>query len=237
MKPKLVVAIVLACLFTIVAIISGINHFPKITIGHAQSQDPARQSFTFEGMAQRALARGSNTVKLETTVEGIDVASLDDALAKYSVIVVRPTYAQSFRAGDLSIETWYKLRVIETISQKPYVPPCDSCGSPSNPLSGVPAPAADEFLSYETGGTLIVNGVTFVETAGLPLLFASNTYVLFSNINPANKVATVVGGGFKLSADNSTLVPLDIGDSPSCIVTGVSSRFGNSLNQLRAALN
>ena len=236
MKPKLVFAIVVAVLLTALVVMNGSNGLSRFGVGHAQSPDPARQSFTMEGMAQRALARGSNTITLETTVEGIDVASLDDALAKYSVIVATPTYAQSYRVGD-SIETWYKLRTLETISQRSYVPPCDSCGSPSAIPGGVPAPAADEVLSSQIGGTLVVSGVTFTETAGIPLLISGSSYVLFVNINPANKVATVVGGGFALSADGNTLAPLDTSDSPSSIVTGVSLRFGNSLNQLRAALN
>jgi hypothetical protein len=236
MKPKLILAIVIAVLLTALLVINGSNRLSGFFVGHAQSSDPERQAFTLEGQAQRALATGANTVTLETTVDGIDVANLDDAMAKYSVIVVRPTYAQSFRAGD-SIESWYKLRVVETVSQRTYLPPCSSCGSASAPPGGVPAPAADELLSSQIGGTLVVSGVTFTETGGIPLLQPDISYVLFVNINPANKVATVVGGGFYLAADGNSLTPLDTDDSPSTIVTGVASRFGNSLNQLRAALN
>jgi hypothetical protein len=180
---------------------------------------------------------GGNQVSIDTQIESIDVASLDDAISKYSVLVVHPNYAQSFRVRECSLETWYKLQVTETISSRGYVSPCPTCAQPSSAPAGVPAPSSGEILSSEVGGRISVNGVSVIQATSIPLLSVSNTYVVFANVNPNNHVATIIGGGFLLSSDGNTLVPLDKTDSPSHIVTEVASRYGNSLNQLRAALN
>jgi hypothetical protein len=228
MRNKLVILITLALAVTTLTVF-------RLAGSHAQSPSP-RDNFTFEGLAQRAIADGQNAVELVTTIHEIPVASLDDALSKYSVIVVQPNYIQHFRSGDLSITTWNKLKVTETLSQKPYIAPCSSCASPpTSAPSGFPAPAADEILTPEAGGTIVVNGVTFEQSTDLPFFTTGKKYVLFVNLNSANRIATVVGGGFEVAANNDTLIPLDTSDDPSPIVTGVASRFGNSLAQLRAA--
>lgn len=238
MNRKLTLLIFLAVLVTAFTIIGGrINSGSLIRwSSHAQTSSPA-DNFTFEGLAARAQADGQTTVELLTHINEIDVDSFDDALSNYSVLIVQPTAIQSFRSGDQSIETWYKLNVVRTISQRAYVAPCGTCGAPpSAPPSGFPAPAAGEILTTEVGGTLVINGVTFAQSTDLPFFAPSETYVLFVNLNPTNNIATVLGGGFKVMPDGDTLSPLDTSDSPSVIVTGVASRFNNSLSQLRAAL-
>ncbi len=228
MKNKLALLVALAVVGTAATVFRSAG-------SQAQTSSP-RDKFTFEGAAQRATADGQTTVELITSIKEIHVSSLDDALAKYSVVVAQPNYIQSLRDGDFNIITWNKMLLLETLSLKPYVAPCSTCSaSPASPPLVYPNTQSDEIRVPERGGTIDVSGVTFVQISDIPFFTYGKKYVLFVNINPSNRNATVIGGGFEVAADGNTLLPLDTSDSPSPIITGVASRFNNSLSQLRAA--
>ncbi|HYE16099.1 MAG TPA: hypothetical protein VD968_16795 [Pyrinomonadaceae bacterium] len=234
MKTRLTLLAVAAVLGTAWTIFFAMPGSPRLRPAQAQGQDPGF-NFTFEGLAQRAISDGQPAVKISTTIDDIDVTTLDDAMARYSVITVQPSLVAPYRTGDLTIESWSKMTITETLSSRPFVPPCESCAQPPPKPGDFPDANWNEILTSEVGGTISVNGVTFTQTTGIPLFNANEQYVLFVNINPSNRVATVIGGGFRL-LPGGYMSPLDTSDNQSVIVTEVAARFNNSLDQLRAAL-
>lgn len=104
--------------------------------------------FTLSGRAAAAAAQGELFVDLTMSGDSDSVASLDDAFTRYTVSVGEPVLTRSYVIDDIGIATWYKVRVSETLSQKPLFQ-CSNCGALS-----MPDPPSDLlpslFLNYDS---------------------------------------------------------------------------------------
>jgi hypothetical protein len=191
---------------------------------------------TLDWYAQEAQQNG---LTVETFFAGVteyvQPASWDAVLAQYSLIVVEPLESRSYPTfRDHSIETWYRFRIVETLSSRPLSrslrpPPGDFLPTQAN-----------EIVLYKYGGTLVRNGIvlTAIDPEYPQFSFTSppTRYLLAAEINSATGTASLLMGQFGVfTIDGSgTLTPLNP-DNP--FQQDISSRYGNSLDQLRAALN
>ena len=198
-------------------------------------------ALTLSGQAAAAAAQGETFVTIMTSANFNSVDTLDDAFARYTVSVGEPILSQSYVIDDIGIGTWYKVRVSETLSQKPVFQ-CSTCGPltlPDPPSDLLPL-NSDEILIYRAGGTAQVGGVTFNdEVEQFPSFNVSQKYLFFLNYDSAKKVATVAIGPTGVFAVTSTDVLTSyLTDADGLVISnavtdGMSVRFGNNLTQLR----
>lgn len=202
-------------------------------------------SYTLSGRAAAAAAQGKMFVTVTMSGDFNSVESLDDAFARYTVSVGEPVLSRSYVIDDIGIATWYKVRVSETLSQKPLFQ-CSTCGPltlPDPPTDLLPL-NSDEILILRAGGTAQVGGVTFnEEVEQFPSFNVAQKYLFFLNYDSSKRVATAaIGptGVFVLTSTDvltSFLTDADGLVISNAVTDGMSVRFGNNLTQLRNFFN
>ena len=202
-------------------------------------------SFTLSGRAATAAAQGKLFINHSLSGDFDSVGTLDDAFTRYTVLVAEPVLNKSYVIDDIGVATWSKLRVSETLSQKPPYQ-CSTCGPftlPDPPSDLLPL-NADEILIYRAGGAAQVGGVTFnYEVEQFPEFNVAQKYLFFLTYDSSKKVASAaIGptGVFTVTSSDvltSTLTDADGLVISNAVTDGVSARFSNSLTQLRNFFN
>jgi hypothetical protein len=202
-------------------------------------------SFTLSGRAATAAAQGELILSYMTSGDFDQVETFDDAFARYTVLVAEPVLSRSYVIDDVGVVTWYKMRVSETLSQKPLFQ-CSTCGPvslPDPPADLLPL-NADEILIYRGGGTVEVGTITVhYEVEQFPAFNVAQKYLFFLNYDSSKRVAsTVIGptGVFVVTSPDvltSYLTDADDIVISNAVTDGMSARFGNSLTQLRNFFN
>jgi hypothetical protein len=194
---------------------------------------------TLRGFAREAISEGKTEYYLDQH-DDYQQANLDYALANYTVLVAEPIQKRSYTIGDYFIGTWYKLRVSETLSQKPFRQ-CSACRVPPNAPADMLPLNANEILILRSGGSYLIDGVTlFATDPDYPDFMLNQKYLLFVSLDSSRSVGIIdVGpvGAYAVNASGN-LMPIyesDPGENP--IADGLVARYGNNLNQLRNALN
>lgn len=243
MKNKLT----LLCLLGIALVSLGVS-VTKSTIMSARlallqgAADPG----TLNWYALQAQAQGAQEYTFSNGIyEYAQPDTWDDVLAGNSFIIAEPVEARSYpEADDKGIETWYRLKLVETLAVKPIAralrqPPADL------------APAqADEVLLLKHGGSLVRNGITLhgvdAQLPPLAVVQPPQRYLLILDYDPANHLGYVALGQLGvyrldaagtmtcLTADNPFIVNKTPEDNP--YSQEIATRYNNSVNQLRAAL-
>jgi hypothetical protein len=138
--------------------------------------------------------------KREIIVPGLNVdydgsassQTTNDVLLYYDVVRAQPVQAVSYPFDTNVIATWYKFRVLESLSTAGKVA-CPSCTDSDLPSELLPL-ASDEFLLWKAGGSLVVDGVTItMPDPGFPPFEMGREYLLFIAKRPSG-VADVAGG-------------------------------------------
>lgn len=198
-----------------------------------QGKEPKKNTLAW--FAQQAKKeRKNNAVIPAPIVEYIGTADGPDAVfSTYSLVVAKPLDEVTSALNDEEIVTWYKFKVIETVSQRP---PCSGCPAVEPPES-MPPLNEDEFLIAKYGGTLSVDGVNLTtEEAGFPPFSKDKSYLLFILKNPSGGATLWAGpdGAFVLNPDE-TVEPLN--KNPHPVKDEIRARHGNSLPRLRQHVN
>jgi len=206
---------------------------PKSSSVHAQQ--PPIEPGSIDDHVQRANAEGRLLVTLPMEIMGESVEGFDDATGGYSIVVAQAVSKQSFAVSAYDVETWYKFTITETLlTNTPHICFDNECPLPAE----LPAAGSNEMWLSKSGGVIVRNGVTVdFQEVGFPDFNIGQTYLLFVDLNQTTKVgATTLGGsGVYLVDNNGHLAPV-LGDE-SDLSSDISSRFGNSLTQLRNFLN
>lgn len=201
--------------------------------------------FTISGRAAQASAQGEFIINSVEGGEFDHVDTLDDALSRYTVVVAEPILSRSYVVDDIGVRTWYKMRVDETLSQRPVFQctGCDPTFMPDPPADMLPLNAG-EILIYRGGGNVVVGNVTVdYEVEQFPAFNISQKYLLFLNYDASRSVASVdlgpVGAFVVTSPD---LLTTFFTDADGLVVSSgvsddMSARFNNSLSQFRNFLN
>ena len=144
-------------------------------------------------VARRAKAEGQDKAtvsELRIDYAGADIEP-DKALKNYSVLIAEPIESKGFPQNRRSIQTWYKFRILETLSRKGY---CSTC---SMPVAEVPQemgqPNYDEFFVDISGGVLNIEGVEITQPTDSLHFEEGNKYLMFVNLAPS-QVAVIIGG-------------------------------------------
>lgn len=194
---------------------------------------------------QQARASGRNEINSAVNVEFDDVDSLDEAISRYTVIVAEPIARRSYVVDDLFLETWYKFRVSETLSQRtPYrCPECTPAAVTDPPADMLPL-NPNEILIHTAGGEVTIDGVSITETvADLPAFMTSQRYLLFLNYDASRKLGGIPigprGAYMVIGSDTLSPVHVDAEGIPvdTFIAEGLRTQYNNRLSLLRSALN
>ena len=243
MKNKLA----LLCLLTIALVSLGVG-VTKSTVMRARlallqgTADPG----TLNWYALQAQAQGAQQYTFPAGVyEYAQPETWADVLAGNSFIIVEPIEARSYaEADDKGIETWYRFRLVETLSVKPI------SRALRQPPGDMLPPQSDEILLPRHGGSLNRNGVTLTAVDGqFPQFLISQPpqrYLLILDYAQASRLGYVALGPLGVYRLNSTGIMTSItADNPYIVnkvpennpyYQDIANRYNNSVDQLRAAL-
>lgn len=211
----------------------------RVSIGSApQVSQQAAQSGSLRWYAQQARAEGKDEAEMFAMGCGVEISSLDQALRENTVVVAEAVDKRSYPSGDYGIVTWYKFKVVETLSKRPMLKHWRRWTNPAQELPSEMLPVrADEFLMAEGGGTVMVEGVRVREHYNSPQYKLSEKYLLFLQMDDANRIGFVPWSGeigvFRLDASGNLSA---IDDEEYALKAQMSSRFGNAVERLRQYL-
>ncbi|MFN2454654.1 MAG: hypothetical protein ABR577_10590 [Pyrinomonadaceae bacterium] len=188
--------------------------------------------------AQKAKAKGQQEVFLSGPIVEYDGSassiSTDELLSDYTVVEARPIDARSSFSDSNEIITWYKFKILDTLSRQ-NSPACNSCPTPEPPQELLPL-QVDEFLVSKVGGSLMIDGVkvTMLE-GGFPPFKINQEYLLF--ISKHESGVTEIAGGpigvFNITGDGA-LTPIN--SQPHPIKERIVKNLGDSLDKVRGKL-
>jgi hypothetical protein len=200
----------------------------------SKSQRPREaQSSEERGTFRKQLAKAKSEGARKLRMSGLVVMyehpkPLDEVLDKYDLVVAQPVEVKGYIHEDESITSWYRFRVLDTISRAPDAPPL-----PFDPPAEFLPVADDELIVPRSGGTATVEGVEVtLEESGFPEFSLGRKYVLFLQADRARKVArTELGpsGALAVSADGF-LEP--VGGSQA-LKRELERRYGKSLSEIK----
>jgi hypothetical protein len=204
-------------------------------------QQPPPRTGSLRWYAAQAQQQGRTHVTLGIQPHYPAVSDLNAAISDYSLFVGELVATSTVwdEASD-SIETWYKFRTTERLTQRAYFA-CTHCSPPTPPSDLLPLQQG-EILVPLTGGSVLIDN-TIVETvlADFTTMVTGQKYLLFLNFNGTNNVGNLSMGprGALLVTSESTFEPVVSipAGSTEVISNGLITQYNNSLAQLRAAFN
>lgn len=231
MKHKNIAAILIIAILLFV-VIGYINTASK----SKPSQEPieSEKRGTLRQQVARAKLRGEPQLTLGGIVATYEQAkSLDNVLARYSLVVVQAVEQRGYIDEHDSISSWYKFKIIETLSN-PATP--HSFASFNIPAELLPL-REDEILVSRLGGTVPVDGLMVtIQEQNFPEFKKSRKYLLFLLLDPVQKVGSVGLGpaGALLIKDEDTFESINERTYP--LQNEIQNRYGNSFKSLREKL-
>lgn len=239
MKYKFVFVLLLAVGITVTAIVVMPTRSSRFVTqdrvkGVVETNQDKSRRRTIRRRAQQARANGQAEIDVpQSSGDYLTVSSLEQASNTHMAVIAEPLHMISkLEDDDEAIKSWYKFRIVEVLSEPPPYP--YSFGSPPGELSPL---NKNEFAAYLPGGSLTVDGVKVVSrSAESPALPLSKQYLLFIDLDSANRVARIEYGPdsiFSVKEDGlvkahtrrATPLQLDI-----------EARYGNSIDRVRASL-
>ncbi len=185
---------------------------------------------------QQVKARGEKQFVTGQLGCGMAVSTLKEALSNYSVVVAqlidKRTYAEKH-----GLRTWYKFRVLETLSHKP-LPHYSQWSSYVDLPSDLLPVRADELLMGGADGSMVIDGVMVIQRSNSPDYLSSTPYLLFVELDSSRRLATVPWsdeiGIFTVDADDLVKATDDLSYD---LKDQLGKRFGNSLERLKLYLD
>lgn len=149
-----------------------------------------------------AKATNQNVVQLRAPIPYYaSVKTLDEALSNYTTVIGKPVVQFSqLDADSKEIETWYKIKVTDFLSQPKNVK-CASCSLANHTPSQLQPIDADEIILVRNTGTITSEGVTVTTTdAMFPDFKINQKYLFFLSFDPATRVGSLELGPAGVSA-------------------------------------
>jgi hypothetical protein len=230
MLPKLIAAV--ACIVCLIALgAMGLRH------NRQKGQAAASwQTGSLVEIARRAKAEGQDKARVSGYIfdYGEDM-NLDETLKNYSVLIAETIEGKSFALDSRDIRTWYKFRILETLSPRSYWY-CSTCPQIAALPQEMGQPNYDEFFVGISGGVINIEGIEITQPYSSVHFEEGNKYLMFVNLSPS-QAAFIVGGPsgvFQLDKDD-TLHCLNKENYP--LPAEMEKRFGLKLSEFRSHLN
>ena len=207
----------------------------SLALINQQESVPWAERNSIREVARKSKAEGKKNVTLPGRIVNYAGRNMEFATATklYSVVIAEPIETKSYLANGDDIHTWYKFRLLETLSAKPNVP-CVTCPlMPEVPSEAEPL-GTDEFVVISSGGSLNIEGVDItLRNHDLFSFVNGQKYLLFISFTPS-RVARIGGGPsgvFRINGDGDLEA---VGDSKRPIAAELKRRFGWKLSTLKS---
>jgi len=190
---------------------------------------------TLKGQILDAKAEGLDEVELSLLSCGWDIGSLDEALGRDTIVLAEVSGKKTL-ADVWGLRTWYRFRILESLSEKPMpkYPNYDSLPDPPEEMRPL---KEDEFVILEANGQMEIDGVRVTQRSNGVVFKEGGTYLLFLHIEPRKRVGVRSGtepsGVFLVAKDGTFKAYID---GPHPLRDQLAKRFGNSIEKLRTAL-
>lgn len=238
MKNKKLLIFIACVLFIVVTGVLFIRWFAGTG---SQAQQPTYPEGSIRRQVQQARSEGESSLAVFSDVNYNGPNDIGEAISSSSILVAQlATTSISWDETTGEITTWHKFTISETLVQRPYEP-CQNC-NPALPPTDLQPINTGELVIGIPGGSAIIDDVVVEEmVSGFAGLVVGHRYLLFLNFDPARNIGDLHYGppGVLLISTENTILPVaefleGEGDE---ISSGLALQYGNSLTQLRAALN
>lgn len=187
--------------------------------------------------AEIAKAKGKKQITFDAGFENYAVArSLAEAVPYYSLVKVSLIDSVPRILDEKQIETWWRFRVVEILSEQQIVN-CDRCPPLRMPPLALGTPLQGQLLIPKKGGAATIDGVTVISSDHqLPDFEPTHEYLLFVSLDDSKTVGNLgmgPAGVYGLKPDG-TLQHLD--NRPYEIWSEIESKYGASVERLRSHL-
>lgn len=208
MKSKIFITILAAIISVSVA-----SSYVRSTSQNAQEAARRKSRYTLRQRAREAKEKGETKLELHGVISmREEFISFDDAATKFDLLKVELITGKSLiNDEDDFITTWYKFRVLDTLSRAKTSYDFSSTKPPPEMLPI----QEDEILIPVSGGTVTVDGVdvSWGEPGqpGVRVFDVSQKYLLFLRLDQASKIATIDLGstGVFVVGDDDTFTPFN----------------------------
>lgn len=226
-------------LFIVLLIVAGGFGLASLFI-LTRAQQTGAEPGTLDWYAEQAVEQGSGSWELGAGIfDYIEPKDWNDVLAWNSLVVVEPIEVKSYSQDDRGIWSWWRFRVVETLSQKD-VASCNSCSIPTVLPSDFSPPQQDQIVVQKYSGWLLHNGVwlTAIEPS-FPEYVMGQKYLLILELDPRDRSGEMVMGPlgvYRIDSSGLMTCVCEYAGRENPYRDILTSRYGNSLAQLRAEL-
>lgn len=211
------------------------------TVPATEAQVSSPETGSLRWYAQQAAAAGNTNFQLMLAPRTPRVSDVNEAISTYSVVVGQLITQKSvwYDPPD-SIYTWYKFSVSETLRQTPYTA-CTSCTfTPTPPADLLPLQSNEILIPLRGGSAMIDNVVVETNIEDFGGLVPGERYLLFLNLNTNQQGVVPIGpqGILHINFDDTFAPVMMLAEGEyEPLSSGLATQYGNSITQLRAALN
>jgi hypothetical protein len=204
--------------------------------------EKAKDRGTIQWHVKRAKLKHQDRVVLRAPIAQYQQANdFNDAITSNGVVLAEVVDKRSYLHGNDEIVTWYKFRIVETLSKT--IPYCVNCASHSELVPKEMLPLnSDEVLIGRAEGTIEIDGVQIAMIdPDFPEFLTSRRYLLFLQRVPADNLAILrMGptGAFSVESGDA-FFPMGKQRSavkPDRFNEDMNTRFGESLTRLKTHL-
>lgn len=194
----------------------------------------------FDRLVKQAKAEGKHEIKLMPRIPYYaSVSGIDEALTTYTTVLVKPqAFHVQLNSESQDIETWYKMKVVEYLSQPSKPVPCLTCTLKQNqtiPQDVFPT-LDDEFVLVKNTGSLVSDGVTVNSSdATFPDFVLNETYFLFLSLDLKTKIGVIELGPAGVAKINSDGQLTAINNNQGKLTRILAERYGQ-IDQVKEQL-
>ena len=156
------------------------------------------------------------------------VKDLDDALANYTTVIAKPVLGHSqMNAESKEIETWYKLEIIDFLSQ-PKNGKCPDCSFAKDVPSELQPIQANEIVVVKNTGSITLEGIKVTTSdQAFPDFTMNQKYLLFLSLDSATRVGSVELGPAGVSAIEPDGQIAPVSEKSNTLTKQLEERYGN----------
>ncbi len=164
------------------------------------------------------------------------VSSLDEALSHYSTVIAKPILQYSqVSPNSKEIETWYKLEVIEFLSQ-PKNSKCADCSFAKDVPPQLQPVQGNEIIVTRNTGSVVSDGVRVITSdLKFPDFKMNQPYLILLSLDLGTRVGLIELGPEGVSAIESDGRITPISDKSNKLNKELETRYGN-IDQIKTQL-
>jgi len=235
MNIKMIILVVVIATLAVVGVVrtTSKSRYPESQRFELKDKEK-RNTLALKERVELAKMRGERQILIPGSISAnVEVENLDEAFSIYTVVIAQPIEAKSFLDVHDAIKSWYKFKVIETLSKK--APPADTFfGDPPDDM----LPLKDnEILVPRLNGTVVIDSVKVTAPdSDFPTLDKSQKYLLFLSVDTTGKIGRLELGSAAVASITADAKIETTDKQQDRLKLEMKDRYNSSLNQLKEKL-